>query len=287
MKRPCLNRLCALALLSTGCDGGGPSVEPGPAAPRPTVVEVAASPAPPRYRLREVPAGGHSLGCTPGQGPGCEGGPARQVDLPYAILVGETEVSQGLYAAVQGENPASSVACGPDCPVEFVSWEEALVFANALSAREGLEPCYVLPSADPGGAAASWPAGPACRGYRLPTELEWEVAARGGVDQPFAGGPDSAVVAWTVENSGGTTHPVAQLQPNGYGLYDMSGNVFEWTWDPYVAPGADPSAANDGRVLRGGCWAGGAALARVSGRSSGSAGYRHPHIGLRLVRTAP
>ncbi len=243
------------------------------------------------YPLRWVPSGTTTLGCTPGQGGDCFDSerPARSVIQSRALWVGETEVTQGLYGRVMGNNPSKFSACGPACPVENLSWFDAVTFANKLSAVEGLEPCYVIL-----GEQVSWPKGVACLGYRLPTDAEWEVAARGGQDPKYAGGDTLGVVGWYVENSGGQTHPVAQKAPNGYGLYDMSGNVWEWVWDwrgrlgEAVGPVTDPlgPATGDDRVCRGGGWSLEPVVHRVAYRGSNTPQHHYWDLGLRLVRTA-
>lgn len=221
-----------------------------------------------RYPMARVPAGRYQLGCTPGQGAACEGGVTEHV-LPHDILVGVFEVTQGLYAEIGGAQHAPGMECGVDCPVTFVSAAEAEAFADALSVREGLEPCgrrEVTAAASP------------CRGYRLPSEEEWEVAARAGADTPYAGGTQAALVAWTAENSAHTRHPVGRLQPNALGIYDMSGNVYE-----LIAAQGEPG----GRALRGGCFAAPAEGAQIHARSSITDDYRHHLVGFRMVRTAP
>jgi formylglycine-generating enzyme required for sulfatase activity len=132
-----------------------------------------------------------------------------------------------------------------------------------------------------------------CDGYRLLTEAEWECAARCGTDLPYAGSDTSTDVAWTDENSDDTTHTVADLAPNACGLYDMSGNVWEWTqdwWDDYSTGSVtDPVGATSGsdRVMRGGPWYYAAVYSAVSNRGGGTPDYALSTFGFRLARTVP
>ena len=239
------------------------------------------------YATKRVPAGRHTLGCDAGP-PRCDPDEARHdVTLERDVLVGETEVTQGLYASVMGSNPAFFGGCGDTCPVEQVTWLDAVRFANALSAQDGLEACYRVD-----GDRVSWPKGVDCMGYRLPTEAEWEVAARGGQGYRFAGTDRADRAGWSSENSDGSPHPVGRKAPNAHGLRDMTGNVWEWTWNWYgVAVGGqvDPLGPERGdkRVVRGGSWFNLAQDLRVTNRDFFEPGFQSFYIGFRLVRTAP
>jgi len=173
-------------------------------------------------------------------------------------------------------------------PVTNVSWLDAVRFSNALSAYEGLEECYIIQKE-----VVTFPRGTACLGYRLPTEAEWEYAARGNKPGGFAGGDRVTKVAWIDSNSGGEVHFVKQKSANAFGLYDMSGNVSEWVWDwyaPYTPVAvSDPLGAPSGtyRVQRGGSALNGAASARVDSRYPVQADYASPSQGFRVVRTVP
>jgi formylglycine-generating enzyme required for sulfatase activity len=239
------------------------------------------------YTMMAVPAGTYEVGCTASKsGCGSDEKPAHPVKLSRGVLMGQTEVTQGLWQSVMGSNPSHFKGCGLTCPVEQVSWVDAAKFANALSKKDGLEACYTI-----SGDSVSWPRGLGCTGYRLPTEAEWEVAARGGRDSPYAGGSEVELVGWTRENSGRTTHPVGEKAANGYGLYDMTGNVWEWTWDWYgdYSRGVqvDPVGAGSGsnRVFRGGSWYISAAYARVANRNLGGPAVRSNFHGFRLARS--
>lgn len=165
----------------------------------------------------------------------------------YAIS--KYEVTQRLYLSVMGNNPSGFQ--GPANPVEVVSWNDAVKFCNKLAELTGLP-------------------------VRLPTEEEWEYAAKGGEDFEYAGSNNIDEVAWYERNSGGTTHPVGQKKPNGYGLYDMSGNVCEWTSTVAIVGGSN-------RVYRGGCWNDPPARARVAYRYRSAPGDRYQYLGFRLA----
>jgi serine/threonine protein kinase len=219
-----------------------------------------------------IPAGTYKIGCTAGQSD-CDDyeKPAHNVKLTRSFSMMTTEVTQGQYRAVTGENPSQFSQCGENCPVEKVNWYDAAKFANALSKSEGLSACYRI-----NGENVKLSNGLDCEGYRLPTEAEWEVAARGGADTLYAGSDDLRSVGWYISNSGGNTHPVGQKHANGYGLYDMSGNVREWTWDRYdsdyytSSTMTDPQGPSNGsnRVARGGSWNSRAEDTRVSANTA-------------------
>ena len=243
--------------------------------------------------MRWIPAGSFDMGSDgedslrdPDEGP-------VPVVLSQPYLIAETEVTQGFYETVMGFNPSerdlnncSKVGNlsgpAPSEPAYCLDWYESLEFANALSRLRNLEECYEILLR-----SAHWKR--SCNGYRLATEAEWEHAARGGESYPFAGSANLGDVAWTEENSGGRSHPVASKAPNAYGLHDMSGNVWEWVWDAYgdYAAATDPAGADKGsyRIMRGGCWAKGETKARVADRSNFVPFYRMDVTGLRLVRS--
>jgi sulfatase modifying factor 1 len=211
----------------------------------------------------------------------------HQVSLS-AFFMSTTEVTQAQYRAAMGTNPSHFK--GDSLPVECVSWYDAVAFCNKLSEREGLPKVYVINGTN---VTADWSA----KGYRLPSEAEWEYAAKGGgasgtlaVDAVYAGSANLNDVAWYSDNSGGTTHPVGQKRANALGLYDMSGNVIEWCWDIYgnYSGGSqlDPEGASSGgdRVDRGGSWVGGSRSLRSANRSHGGLGGGSDALGFRLVR---
>jgi len=196
----------------------------------------------------------------------------------------KTEVTQKDYSSLMGRNP--SFFKGDDLPVGEVSWYDAIAYANALSRIDGLVPAYTVNGTD-----VRWNRG--VSGWRLPTEAEWEYAARGGQGSQgytYAGGNDVDAVAWYIGNAGGKTHSVGSKAPNELGLFDMSGNVWEWCWDwwgsyPSGAQ-ADPSGASSGtkRVYRGGSGGYDASHARSSDRIGITPDYRFSDLGFRLVR---
>ena len=179
--------------------------------------------------------------------------------------IGQTEVTQELWEAVMGSNP--SYFKGTNLPVEQVSWDDCQTFISNLNQLTG-------------------------QTFRLPTEAEWEYAARGGSRSrgyTYSGSDDIDDVAWYYGNSGSTTHNVATKSPNELGLYDMSGNVWEWCQDWYGPYGSsaqtNPTGPVSGshRVYRGGSWGGNAFSCRVANRNSVSPSYCNDSRGLRLA----
>ncbi len=235
----------------------GATIDPGqPAAGTPRI-------GPLKMNFLYVPSGTYPVGSPKDVGFADEM-PRHEVTLTRGFWLGETEVTQGQWMQlVPMKTPLRSKSCGPDCPVENVSWYAAAMFANLLSDKEGLARCYPLdPARCKGtlGGAYTCPDPPLpaldCPGYRLPTESEWEVAARAG--EPTAEVSDLAPIAWFAPNSWGTVHPVGKKQPNVWGFHDMLGNVWEWTGDwfgPYPSGrAANPQgpAVGPARVFRGG-----------------------------------
>lgn len=181
--------------------------------------------------------------------------------------IGQTEVTQALWTAVMGNNPSNNK--GDNLPVDNVSWNDCIDFIKKLNAITGAT-------------------------FRLPTEAEWEFAARGGNASKgfiYSGSNDINEVAWYAENSADATHPVAQKKANELGLYDMSGNVYEWCNDIYgksyykSSPEHNPQGADNGssRVLRGGCYYNNADNCRVSFRNDFYPNRAYINDGLRLA----
>ena len=229
-----------------------------------------------------LPAGTFAMGSPSDEpGRGYSEGPQHQVTLTQPFYMQNTEVTQAQWETVMGSNPSSFFGC-PTCPVEYVSWNEVQEFITKMNARgEGT--------------------------YGLPTEAQWEYAARAGSTTAFYNGditelycedidPNLAAIGWYCNNSGSKTAPVAGKSPNAWGLYDMSGNVLEWCSDwydsryytnsPTVNPQGPSSSYPGGveRVLRGGSWGLSAHQCRTAYRYSGQAqNWRHYAVGFRLV----
>lgn len=216
--------------------------------------------------------------------------PVHAVKISKRFALSETEVTQGQYKAVMGENPSrfKDLPEWEMLPVEQVSWLDAVNYCNKLSASEGLSPCYVLQ-----GDEVRWE-GLGCQGYRLPTEAEWEYAARADEATEYAGSDQLDQVAWHSGNSDNKTHPVGTKKANAWFLRDMSGNVWEWVWDWYAeryqeAGGQDPigPASGSERVVRGGSWIFVAEGARVADRAGFAPTDRGGNVGFRLARSYP
>jgi formylglycine-generating enzyme required for sulfatase activity len=236
-------------------------------------------------RLRWIEPGTFMMGSEPGElGRFPDEGPIHRVTIGSGFWLGETPVTQHFYQAVTGNHP-SRFKGHPQHPVENVSWEDATAFCQQLTS---LLSEFDHPSA------------------RLPTEAEWEYACRAGTATPLYSGkpltseagfcPHLDGLAWYDKNSGSTTHPVGDKQPNDWGLYDMLGNVWEWCEDVWhenyqEAPddgsawGGD-AAAGSSRVFRGGSWANHARFCRCACRLRWHPGLRLDSRGFRFVLAA-
>lgn len=226
------------------------------------------------FTMVYVQGGTFTMGCTTEQGSDCYDNekPAHKVTLS-TYYIGETEVTQELWKAVMGENP--SMYTGDKRPVEKVSWNDCQEFIRRLNQLTG-------------------------KIFRLPTEAEWEFAARGGTKSAgykYSGSNDISSVAWFSENAGTEgennpdygTHVVKTKKSNELGIYDMSGNVWEWCSDRYAAyygsaqTNPQGSSIGSSRVLRGGSWSISAWRCRPSNRNSDSPSSKSYQFGLRLV----
>lgn len=195
--------------------------------------------------------------------------PAHEVCVDD-FYMGKYDVTQGQWQVVMGNNPSLFKDCGDNCPVEMVSWIDAQEFISKLNKRSGEKK------------------------YRLPTEAEWEYAARsGGKREKYAGSDDVDSVAWCGSNSDRTTHPVGTKSPNGLGIYDMNGNVWQWVQDWYAANYYGKSArknprgpgSGSDRVMRGGSWNSGLDSVWASLRGYVTPDVRGNFAGFRLLRT--
>ena len=192
------------------------------------------------------------------------------------FYMGVYEVTQDLYEAVMGKNPSHFK--GGSNPVEKVNWYDAIKFCNKLSELEGLEPVYTTMTKGKYQLDETiW--NKEAKGYRLPSEKEWVYAAQGGEDYEYAGSDDLDEVGWYYYNSDEKSQPVGLLKPNGFGLFDMSGNVSEWVWD------IDPYDG-DFRVRRGGAWINDPSFMRASYRFNSTPSRRSSDIGFRLARNS-
>ena len=251
------------------------------------------------------------------------------VTLTRSFYVKMTEVTQGEWAELAtgrpdwNPTPSHFSSCGAQCPVERVNWWEALHYANAKSEADGVTPCYIFSGCtsdrvgddrtcdsvsfqDIYGDPVATPL--ECAGYRLPTEAEWEFAYRAGTQTSYYSGeilvdtltctnPDPALdaIAWYCVNAGSETHPVAGKAANGWGLFDMAGNVREWVWDTYDETshnsGARVDPVGDGgglyTVVRGGGYGDGTRPGRAADRIKLLTHGVYREVGFRLVRRMP
>jgi formylglycine-generating enzyme required for sulfatase activity len=278
--------------------------------------------------LRYIPAGEFRMGSPEDEEGRDDDETPHQVTLTRPFWMLETEVTQGQWQQVMGTTPSYFSSCGTDCPVERVSWYDAVAFANELSELGGLGECYRMSCSGKAGVDLTCSevrlTGLDCTGWRLPTEAEWEYAARAETESAiYTGkltirgihnGPELDTIAWYGGNSGvdyeggwdcsnwpekqypnqGSCglHPVGQKQATAWGLHDMLGNVWEWVWDwfrDYPSNAVtDPNGSTHGssRVSRGGGWSSFARSCRSALRGARGPVDRYSDLGFRVVRTA-
>jgi formylglycine-generating enzyme required for sulfatase activity len=251
-----------------------------------------------RPKMLRIEPGTFSMGSEPGAPGRTVDEQRHEVTLSRAFELASTEISQGIYRAVMGRNPSLSVGydkrkmVGEKLPVQGVSFLDALRFCNAWSEAEGVEP--------------SWD--PAAAGYRLPTEAEWEYAARAGQPVVWVGASEAeeacrrANVAdqalgspdgFGCSDGHASKAPVGSLEANAWGLHDMTGNVWEWVWDRHgphpEAAAIDPVGPAEGadRVYKGGSWLDGPEASRIAARRHGDPSELSIQLGFRLARSLP
>ena len=231
-----------------------------------------------KMKMVYVEGGTFVMGCTSDQGGECDSdeSPNRETTVS-SFYIGMIEITQGQWEMVMGTSihqqktradAVSLYGIGPDYPMYYVNWEEAKEFCARLSHQTG-------------------------RTYRLPTEAEWEYAARGGKKTDaakYSGGWTLDHVAWYVDNSNRSTHMCGTKRPNALGIFDMSGNVCEWCEDWYSGQylqydknSPKGASAGSSRVNRGGCWSGNGGSCRVANRSGSIPGSRSGSLGFRVV----
>jgi formylglycine-generating enzyme required for sulfatase activity len=260
------------------------------------------------FAMRFIPAGRFMMG-SPDNEPDrfYSEGPQRQVSLTRSYWMMETEVTQGQFQSLMGYNPSYFSKCSTNCPVEQVNWHEGCAFANALSRKQGLEECYTCNGSgkDVTCEVKSQYSGSAyynCKGWRLPTEAEWEYAYRTGSSTAFYNGgitntgcerdPNLDKIGWYCGNAGGKTHPVGRKQANAWGLHDMAGNVWEWVYDWFqdsykdlpMVDSVGPSTGSN-RVFRGGSYLYSSRYCRAAYRGRYSPNDRAGGLGLRFLRS--
>lgn len=260
MRRVLILSVCSLSffLISACNESTGPSVE-----------------LPDGMEFVSISSGSFQMGAPEGEaGSNSDERPVHAVAFEYSFQIMTTEVTQGMWEELMGSNPAADNGVGSDYPVYNVSWQDCQEFVAGMNQ---LDPGYA---------------------YRLPTEAEWEYCCRSASSTKYYWGEDLQGLlilnsAWFKYNSGAETHPVAQKYPNAWGLYDMSGNVYEWCQDcshfNYQGAPSDGSAwenpATSDRVIRGGSWDTEAEGCRSAFRDPSDPDSGRSTVGLRLVRT--
>jgi formylglycine-generating enzyme required for sulfatase activity len=194
--------------------------------------------------------------------------PTHTCKINTTFYMAKYPTTQENWEKMMGKNPSKFIDSGKNAPVESITWDEVQIFIKKLNEKEGLI---------------------SEKGYRLPTEAEWEYACRAGGNSIFYFGDDSGAAgefAWCEKNSESKTHPVGQKKPNSWGLYDMVGNVWEWCQDWYTEYASQESKTISRKVRRGGSWMDSESSLRSSERGSDRTTFQYSDLGFRLVCSA-
>ncbi|MCA9526767.1 MAG: formylglycine-generating enzyme family protein [Myxococcales bacterium] len=302
--RSFLLSFCALALPACDDGGGDAAADAGAGGDADATPGAVTCPSTPPAGYACAPAGTFQMGAPADEANREEDEIEHTVTLTRPFFIKTTEVTQGEWVALMGLNPSwfrdggEGMCRGELClnrPVERVNFFEAMAWCNEASRAEGLTPCYALtncggeigggcePGEDScleGYTCSGVPAvDPDCDGYRIPSEAEWEYAARAGTRGPTYGPLDA--IAWYADNSGGTLHPVGQKQPNAWALYDMLGNASEWT---LTRTEAEHGSRVGERVIRGQSYKSLKSWVRAASRGALSPDFWNEATGFRLLR---
>lgn len=233
--------------------------------------------------LIAIPAGSFKMGST--KADDMYEYPQHEVKISKSFYMSKYEITQAVYKKVMSNiNPSHPFQSGDNKPVNQISWLDAINFCNKLSQMENLTPCYTITNGNTVSCDFS------ANGYRLPTEAEWEYAAKGGINSDLYGTLN--IIAWNINNSQGFLQDVGSKQPNAFGLYDMIGNASEWVWDIFdadyykVSPASDPKGPQSGteRVYRGGSMMDETNCSSIIRQSGSFSGNMNLDRGFRIAR---
>lgn len=257
------------------------------------------------YEFILIPPGKLTMGSDNAFGGRHEDERLHKVTITKSYYLGKYEVTQEIWTKITGKKPFTFPNCGPKCPVESITWCDAVIFANLFSAQQKLDPVYSLKGQKTvftvdmfgmdqmkcSGFAARVQANHNANGYRLPTEAEWVHAAKAKGKNRYAGSDNPDLVSWYRKTSNHRPHHIGKLQPNQWGLYDMTGNVWEWCWNNHAQhpeeDQIDPMGPKSGhsRLLKGGAWDFNAPGGRLDNRNRRGPYYKDYATGLRLARS--